>query len=112
MSLMDRNSFERGERIAVIGTGISGNLIARLLDSRQELHVFEANHYVGGHTNTLDVVAFGKEHSVDTGFMVFNERTYPNFCRMLRMLDVAAQDSDMSFVFGANAAALSIRAVR
>ena len=97
MSSGETNSFEHGERIAVIGGGISGNLVARLLDSRHEVHVFEANDYVGGHTNTVDVEAFGGLFSVDTGFMVFNERTYPNFCRMLQMLDVASQNSDMSF---------------
>ncbi len=85
------------QRIAVIGTGIAGNLAARLLASQHSVHVFEANEYPGGHTNTVDVELCGQTYSVDTGFMVFNERTYPNFCRLLRMLGVDAQDSDMSF---------------
>jgi predicted NAD/FAD-binding protein len=84
-------------RIAVIGAGISGNLIANLLSSQFEVHLFEANHYLGGHSNTVDVEIDGQIYPVDTGFMVFNERTYPNFCRLLGHLHVDAQDSDMSF---------------
>ena len=84
-------------KIAVIGTGISGMLSARLLAADHEVHVFEANDYVGGHTNTIEVEVFGRSYSIDTGFMVFNHRTYPNFVRMLRLLDTAEQDSDMSF---------------
>jgi len=84
-------------KIAVIGTGISGMLVARMLDADHEVHVFEANDYLGGHTNTIEVEAFGRRYRLDTGFMVFNHRTYPNFIRMLRLLDIAEQDSDMSF---------------
>ena len=84
-------------RIAVIGTGISGMLAARMLCGDHEVHVFEANDYLGGHTNTIEVEAFGRSYSIDTGFMVFNHRTYPNFVRMLRLLDIPEQDSDMSF---------------
>ena len=84
-------------KIAIIGTGISGNVIARLLCQEHDIDVFEAAHRVGGHTRTLRVAPFGKEHLVDTGFMVFNERTYPNFCRLLHLLDVPFQNTDMSF---------------
>lgn len=84
-------------KIAVIGTGISGMLAARLLAGDHDVHVFEANDYLGGHTNTIEVEAFGQLYTLDTGFMVFNHRTYPNFLRMLRLLDVAEQESDMSF---------------
>jgi predicted NAD/FAD-binding protein len=84
-------------RIAVVGTGISGMLAARLLAEDHEVHVFESNDYVGGHTNTIEVEAFGRSYPVDTGFMVFNHRTYPNFVRMLRLLGIPEQDSDMSF---------------
>ena len=84
-------------RIAVIGTGISGTLAARLLATQHDVQVYEANDYIGGHTNTVDVEAFGSQYSVDTGFMVFNRRTYPNFFRMVEMLGVQPQDSDMSF---------------
>ncbi len=84
-------------RIAIIGSGISGSLIARMLCTDHEVHVFEANDYVGGHTHTSRVEAWGRSYSVDTGFMVFNERTYPNFTRLLSLLGVASQESDMSF---------------
>jgi len=72
-------------------------LAARLLSEGNDVHVLEANDYIGGHTNTIEVDAFGRSYSVDTGFMVFNHRTYPNFVRMLRLLDIPEQDSDMSF---------------
>ena len=85
------------KRIAIVGTGISGSLAARLLSTQHEVTVFEANHYAGGHANTVDVSVGGKLFSVDTGFMVFNRKTYPNFCRLLELLEVKSQASDMSF---------------
>ena len=85
------------KRIAVIGTGISGSLTARLLSTQHDVTVFEANGYPGGHANTVDVSLDGKRFPVDTGFMVFNRRTYPNFCRLLAMLEIRSQPSDMSF---------------
>ncbi len=84
-------------KIAIIGAGVSGLLAARLLANEHDLHVFEANDYAGGHTNTVGFDAFGRHYAADTGFMVFNERTYPNFVQMLRLLGVAARDSDMSY---------------
>jgi len=84
-------------RIAVVGSGISGSLCARLLATQHEVTLFEAAATAGGHTHTVDVEAFGSTWSVDTGFMVFNDRTYPNFIRMLELLGVASQPSDMSF---------------
>ncbi|MCB9903915.1 MAG: FAD-dependent oxidoreductase [Planctomycetes bacterium] len=84
-------------RIAVIGTGISGLVAARELSRDHEVDVFEAASYVGGHTNTVDVVEGDRKLAVDTGFIVFNERTYPNFCRLLRELGVEQRTSDMSF---------------
>jgi len=84
-------------RIAVAGSGISGNLVARLLSSRHYVTLFEANNYAGGHTNTVDIELAGERYAVDTGFMVFNQKTYPNFCQMLNLLGVTAQNSDMSF---------------
>jgi predicted NAD/FAD-binding protein len=83
--------------IAIIGTGISGSLVARLLSTQHDVTVFEANDYPGGHANTVDVSVEGKRFSVDTGFMVFNRRTYPNFCQLLELLEVKSQPSDMSF---------------
>ncbi len=84
-------------KIAVIGSGISGLLSARLLVADHEVHVLEANGYADGHTNTVEFDAFGSRYAADTGFMVFNDRTYPNFIEMLRMLGVPARCSDMSF---------------
>jgi len=84
-------------RIAVIGTGISGSLAARLLSTRHEVTVWEASSTAGGHANTVDVSVAGRDFPVDTGFMVFNRRTYPNFCRLLELLDISSQPSDMSF---------------
>jgi uncharacterized protein len=84
-------------KIAIVGAGISGLLAARLLAAENDICVFEANNYAGGHTNTVTFEAFGKQYSADTGFMVFNDRTYPNFVKMLQLLGVRARDSDMSF---------------
>ena len=84
-------------KIAIIGGGISGLLSARLLARENELCVFEANDYAGGHTNTVEFEAFGNRYAADTGFMVFNDRTYPNFIRMLGQVGVRGQASDMSF---------------
>ncbi|MFC1563632.1 NAD(P)/FAD-dependent oxidoreductase [candidate division KSB1 bacterium] len=83
--------------IAVIGTGISGLTAAYLLHQKHDIKVFEANSYIGGHTNTIDVVTSKKTYSVDTGFIVFNERTYPNFISLLNRLGVASQPSTMGF---------------
>ncbi|MBN2132102.1 MAG: FAD-dependent oxidoreductase [Sedimentisphaerales bacterium] len=84
-------------KIAIIGSGISGLLSARLLAADHDIHVFEANSYAGGHTNTVAFEAFGGHYAADTGFMVFNDRTYPNFIQVLQLLGVASRDSDMSF---------------
>ncbi|MCA9152303.1 MAG: FAD-dependent oxidoreductase, partial [Planctomycetales bacterium] len=84
-------------RIAIVGGGISGNTCVGLLHRNHDVTLFEANDYVGGHTNTIDIGAYGGSYTVDTGFMVYNERTYPNFTRLLSELQVETQDSDMSF---------------
>lgn len=84
-------------KIAVIGTGIAGNVAAHYLNRDHDITVFESNNYVGGHTNTVDVATDHGYLPVDTGFIVFNDRTYPNFVRLLDELDVASQDSEMSF---------------
>lgn len=84
-------------RIAVVGAGISGLCVAYRLRGLQDVTVFEAGDYVGGHTNTVPVTEERQTLAVDTGFIVFNERTYPNFCQLLRDLDVESQPSDMSF---------------
>jgi predicted NAD/FAD-binding protein len=84
-------------RIAIIGTGIAGMVAAYLLSDEHELVVYEAEDYVGGHTNTLDVSLNGTSYAVDTGFIVFNEKTYPNFVKLMKHLGVAWQPSNMSF---------------
>ena len=66
------------QRIAVVGSGISGLASAWLLSREHQVTLFEAGARLGGHTNTVDVTLEGKTHPVDTGFLVFNERTYPN----------------------------------
>jgi uncharacterized protein len=83
--------------IAVIGTGISGMVVAWLLSKQHRISVFEANDYIGGHTNTVSVEQGRRSYAIDTGFIVFNHRTYPNFCRLLEHLRVPSQETEMSF---------------
>ena len=84
-------------RIAIVGGGVSGLVAAHLLHREHELTLFEAGAKVGGHTNTIRVDTSDQTHYVDTGFMVFNDHSYPNFERLLRRLGVASQPSQMSF---------------
>lgn len=84
-------------RIAIVGTGIAGLVAAYRLHREHALTVFEANDYVGGHTHTIPVERFGRTYAVDTGFIVFNERTYPRFIALLDELGVASQPTTMSF---------------
>ena len=84
-------------RIAIVGAGVSGLVAAHLLHDRHDISVFEANGYAGGHTNTVRVDTADATHHVDTGFIVFNDRNYPNFERLLGQLGVSWQQSDMSF---------------
>ena len=84
-------------RIAVIGSGISGLVCASLLSPRHEVVVFEAESRPGGHTHTVDVEERDRSVPVDTGFIVFNRKTYPSFVRWLDRFGVASQASDMSF---------------
>ena len=84
-------------RIAIIGTGIAGLTAAWHLRDRHELVLFEANDYVGGHTATKDVEQGGRRYAIDTGFIVFNDWTYPNFIALLTALGVPWQFSNMSF---------------
>jgi uncharacterized protein len=84
-------------RIAIIGSGIAGLTAARRLCPQHEVTVFEANDYVGGHTNTIDVDLEGRRWAVDTGFIVFNDRTYPNFIALMNEIGVESRPSDMGF---------------
>ena len=88
----------RDKRIAIIGTGISGLVCGYYLFKKgYNLALYEASDYIGGHTNTADVEFNGEKHRVDTGFIVFNDRTYPNFIRLLDEIGVAYQPTEMSF---------------
>ena len=84
-------------RIAIIGSGISGLTAAYLLQKDHQITVYEQNNYIGGHANTVDVDLQGNRYPVDTGFIVFNEKTYPNFVKLLRQLGVVWKNSNMSF---------------
>ena len=84
-------------RIAIIGTGIAGNVAAWQLRDQHDITVYEAGSYVGGHTNTIDVVESGKDLAIDTGFIVFNDKTYPNFTRILDEIGQASKPTEMSF---------------
>jgi predicted NAD/FAD-binding protein len=84
-------------RIAVIGSGISGLTAAYLLSDEHEVVVFESADYIGGHTHTVDVKWGENTYAVNTGFIVFNEATYPNFIKLMKRLGVGWQPSQMSF---------------
>ena len=84
-------------KIAVIGSGISGNVAAYQLNKKHDITLYEANDYIGGHTHTHEISHQGKQFSVDTGFIVFNHKTYPNFIALLKELGVQEQLSTMSF---------------
>ena len=84
-------------KIAIIGSGISGLTSAYLLNRNHDITVFEANDYIGGHTHTHNIKIKNKEYAVDTGFIVYNERTYPNFINLLDTLGVERQLSTMGF---------------
>ncbi len=84
-------------RIAIVGTGIAGNTAAYKLRKEHDITVYEASSYVGGHTNTIDVPEGDETVAVDTGFIVFNDRTYPNFIELLDEIGQASQPSVMSF---------------
>jgi len=84
-------------KIAIIGSGISGNVLAYHLNKDHDITVFEANDYIGGHTHTHNVEVNEQNYQVDTGFIVHNDATYPNFISLLNELGVERQKSTMSF---------------
>ena len=85
------------KRIAIIGTGISGLSCAYMLNQKYDIKVYESNDYVGGHTATKPVKVNGKEYAIDTGFIVYNEWTYPNFIKLMQTIGVQTQETEMSF---------------
>ncbi len=89
-------------KVAVVGSGISGLAACHALSGQAHVTLFESGRYFGGHTHTVDVTlpdADGQSvtHGVDTGFLVFNERTYPHLIALFEELGVPTAKSDMSF---------------
>ena len=84
-------------KVAIIGSGISGLTVAYLLHKKHDITVFEANDYVGGHTHTHQIKQNDKLWNVDSGFIVYNEKTYPNFISLLQKLKVEVQKTSMGF---------------
>lgn len=93
-------------KIGIIGAGISGLTAAFRLCRWHDVTLFEANDYLGGHTNTVEVEVDGERHAIDTGFIVFNDWTYPNFIALLDELGVASRPTSMSFSVRCDAANL------
>ena len=85
------------ERIAVIGSGISGLSASFFLSSKYDVQLLEKNDYLGGHTRTKEIKEENTLFNIDTGFIVFNDRTYPNFLRMMEQINVKIKPTEMSF---------------
>ncbi|MCO7187837.1 MULTISPECIES: FAD-dependent oxidoreductase [unclassified Pseudoalteromonas] len=85
------------KKIAVIGSGVSGMVCARLLSTQHNVHLFEKRDRLGGHTATKEVEYQGQTYQVDTGFIVYNDRTYPNFIKLMDKLGIQGKATEMSF---------------
>lgn len=90
------------QSIGIIGSGITGLSAAWLLHEKYDITLFEKNDYLGGHTHTHDVEESNKQLAIDTGFIVYNEKNYPNLIGLFDQLDVKTQATDMSFAFSMN----------
>ena len=90
------------KKIAVIGSGITGLASAWLLHKPYDVTLFEKNAYIGGHTHTIDVPEQDRQIPVDTGFIVYNDRNYPNLIGLFAQLGIPTRDTDMSFGFSLN----------
>ena len=97
MSIAELKHTNTRRRIAIIGGGVSGMVAGYQLHRDNDVTLFEAANYIGGHTNTIDVEEDGESFGVDTGFIVFNDRTYPNFIKLLDELGVESQPTRMTF---------------
>lgn len=95
------NDILKYKKIAIVGSGISGLAVAHSLQGQADITLFEAGAYFGGHANTVDITLPTDKgmltYGVDTGFLVFNERTYPNLINLFAELGVETALSDMSF---------------
>ena len=98
--------------IAVIGAGISGLAASYFLSRRHRVHLFEQERRLGGHTNTVVVETPTGGVPLDTGFLVHNDRTYPNLVRLFGELGVATRDSDMSFAVSCRRSGLEVQQPR
>ena len=85
------------KRIAIVGAGVSGLTAAYLLSKKHHVSVFEKSAHIGGHTATVDVELAGQQYAIDTGFIVFNNKTYPNYLALLDEIGVGKQETEMSF---------------
>ena len=85
------------KNIAIIGSGISGLTSAYLLSKKHNVTVFEKNNYIGGHTATVDIEKDGIPYAIDTGFIVFNDKTYPNYLALLDEIGIGKKATEMSF---------------
>ena len=85
------------KKVVIIGSGISGLTCGHLLHQKHDITVFEANDYIGGHTATVDVEVNNQKYAIDTGFIVFNDWTYPNFIKLMEKIGVKSQATEMSF---------------
>lgn len=84
-------------KIAIVGSGISGMTCGHLLAEKHDVHLFESESRLGGHTHTHEVEVASGKYNIDTGFIVFNDRNYPNFIKLMNKLGVQSQPSTMSF---------------
>ena len=91
------NNAAKKLKIAIIGSGISGLTSAYILNKKHDITIYEKNDYIGGHTHTHKIPENNKTFNVDSGFIVYNENTYPNFIRLLDLLNVERQHSNMGF---------------
>ena len=90
------------EKIAVIGSGISGLCVSLLLSKKYNVFLFEKNNYLGGHTRTKQILDNEYVHDIDTGFIVFNEENYPDLVEFFNYLNIETVNSDMSFSVSIN----------